>query len=279
MKIRLLLAVACLWANLLSGNAQTDSIRVETWLREGCALPADSNRCLFYAMQMMGTPYAAGTLEGEGGERLIVRIDSVDCTTFVETVLALVLADADGVPAFTRFKQRLRQIRYRSGVIDGYASRLHYFSDWVCDNERKRFVEERTCALGGKHLYITLDFMTGHPDAYPALRNDTSEIRRMKDVERRWRNRCVCYMPKGGLNKKAGELGIRNGDILALTTSVDGLDVVHMGFACLVGDEVHLLHASSAEGRVVLDTRTLFQYSAPKRTHTGVRVVSCVAGR
>lgn len=256
---------------------QTDSVKVESWLKKGYTLPSDSNRCLFYALQMLGTPYASGTLEAGIEERLIVRTDSVDCTTFVETVLALTLAERDGMLTYSRFKYRLRQIRYRGGIIDGYASRLHYFSDWVCDNERKGILEERTCSIGGKTQYITLNFMTMHPDSYPALKNDISQVGRMKRVESRWQHRRVCYIPKSKLNKKTEELGIHNGDILAFTTSVGGLDVVHMGFACRVGENIHLLHASSEKGEVVLDiARTLFEYSVSKRTHTGIRVVSPV---
>ena len=40
------------------------------------------------AREFIGTPYVAGTLEGTP-EALTVNVDQMDCTTFVETVLAM----------------------------------------------------------------------------------------------------------------------------------------------------------------------------------------------
>ena len=37
----------------------------------------------------INVPYKAGTLENLGKEKLIVNVPGFDCTTFVETVLAL----------------------------------------------------------------------------------------------------------------------------------------------------------------------------------------------
>ena len=36
-----------------------------------------------------------------------------------------------GNTTFDDYKAELEKIRYRDGVIDGYASRLHYFCDWI----------------------------------------------------------------------------------------------------------------------------------------------------
>lgn len=70
------------------------------------------------------------------------------------------------------------------------------------------------------------------------------------------------------------ELDIKNGDIIAITTNIKGLDVVHTGFACWVDGKLHLLHASSVMKKVILDSQTLFEYSKNKKAHTGVRVIS-----
>ena len=81
------------------------------------------------------------------------------------------------------------------------------------------------------------------------------------------------YIPKGWLNRQPEELPIVNGSILALTTTINGLDVTHVGFAYWVGGKLHLLHASSQEGKVILDPMTLYEYQKDKKTHTGVRVI------
>lgn len=55
---------------------------------------------------MLGVPYVAGTLDEGKEENLVVHLDKVDCTTFVETVLALALADKDKERNFGSFKKR-----------------------------------------------------------------------------------------------------------------------------------------------------------------------------
>ena len=89
----------------------------------------------------------------------------MDCTTFVETVLALALADKDKERNFGSFKKALQHIRYRGGVLNGYPSRLHYFSEWIKDNERKGIVKERTDEFSTLQQELHLNFMSTHPDS------------------------------------------------------------------------------------------------------------------
>lgn len=263
------------WMWMLPALAlEKDSVRVEELLREAEALPADSSRTLFFAQQLAGIPYAAGTLDEGNEETLVVHLDKADCTTFVETVLALSVADREGRRDFAGFKQTLQHIRYRKGHIDGYASRLHYFSDWIKDNEAKGFVRERTPELSSTTQLLFLNFMSMHPSAYPQLRGNPALVAEIALQESAWQGIPVAYFPKERLDEPPSRLGIRNGDILAITTNIAGLDVVHTGFACWVGDKLHLLHASSLAKKVILDSLTLYDYSKNKRTHTGVRVIS-----
>ena len=96
----------------------------------------------------------------------------------------------------------------------------------------------------------------------------------MIEIEGRWKNVPVSYLPKSCLNVSPEELDIRNGDIIAITTNIKGLDVVHTGFACWMDGKLHLLHASSVMKKVILDPQSLFDYSKNKKAHTGVRVIS-----
>lgn len=47
---------------------------------------------LKYGLSFLKTPYVAHTLEVNDEEKLVVNFDEVDCTTFVEYVLALSLS-------------------------------------------------------------------------------------------------------------------------------------------------------------------------------------------
>ncbi|NNK19492.1 MAG: DUF1460 domain-containing protein, partial [Maribacter sp.] len=76
----------------------------------------------------LGTPYVAKTLEIGEIETLVVNLQGLDCTTYVENVLAFSLLLREGKSDFDAFTNNLETIRYKNGKLDGYASRLHYFS-------------------------------------------------------------------------------------------------------------------------------------------------------
>ena len=170
-------------------------------------------------------------------------------------------------------------IRYRNGDLNGYASRLHYFSDWIRDNECKGFVKECTsdtpCA---QSQTLWLNFMSTHSDSYLPMKKDSSLVREIASLEREWQGIEVSYIPKENLNLPPDELNIKNGDILAITTNIKGLDVVHVGFAFWKGENLHLLHASSVDKKVIEDPQTLYEYTKNKKAHTGVRVIRVVYG-
>ena len=251
-----------------------DSIKVEKWLEEASTLSKDSCRTLHFAKQMLGIPYVGGTLDGNEEERLVVCTDALDCTTFVETVLALSIADRRGERDFNGFKKTLTQIRYRDGILSGYASRLHYFSDWIRNNEQMGFVKECTSeAICCQQKELYLDFMTTHVDSYLPMKRNPELVKEMAVYEKNWLGAVISYIPKGKLSLSSDELKIKNGDILAITTDIKGLDVVHVGFAFWKDGQLYLLHASSSAKKVIEDPQSLYEYSKNKKAHTGIRGV------
>ena len=94
----------------------------------------------------IGTPYVPNTLEAylkSGGdpkqqEPLITSLVQFDCVTLVEGCLAVARASDDGSrPTLDRFHREVERMRYRGGKRGGYTSRLHYFSEWITDGERR----------------------------------------------------------------------------------------------------------------------------------------------
>jgi hypothetical protein len=201
------------------------------------------------ARSFVGTPYMPGTLEQPGPERLVINLHELDCVTLVENVLALtalVRRDGPGVledPAATqaRYATYLRQLRYRGGVVDGYASRLHYFTDWLREGQSAGRLRLVTRELGGEEEWRPVDFMSAHTGAYPALA-DGAATEAIRDVERRLN----AGPPRVVLSKDhiaAVTDSIRDGDVIAAASTVPGLDVVHTGFAVWEHGQLHLLHA------------------------------------
>jgi hypothetical protein len=223
----------------------------------------------------LGKPYVTGTLESKEAESLVVNLREFDCFTFVENVVALAWCLKSRQESFEGFRRLLRKIRYRNGRLQGYASRLHYFSGWIQDNQKKGMVRDVTAKIGGKPYRKTINYMTTHPDLYPPLKNKTN-LWKVESVERAISRRSFCYIPKKVL--KTLEYRIVDGDIIAITTNTEGLDVQHVGLAVRVKNRIHLLHASSKDSKVVLSRQTLYRYLMESSAHSGIMVVRVRSG-
>lgn len=252
-------------------NEKSDTTRITTILIEECREknPGDVARI---ALKFSGTPYGAATLEGDSTEVLRVNLDSMDCTTFVETVLALAYTANERRQSWRDFTYNLRRLRYRNGETDGYASRLHYISDWIVDNVARGNVREITRELpNARYAVKTLDYMTRNRDKYPALA-DSATYARMKNVESGFSNHRYPYLKAAGLNDKKLLQAVSDGDMVCFTTSTRGLDVTHVGIVTITDGTPRLIHASSKEGRVLLDPLSLSAYIARNRPE-GLRII------
>ena len=217
---------------------------------------------------MIDTPYGAGTLEGEP-EMVTVNLDSLDCTTFVENAIAMAMTIENHRNSWQDFIYNLETLRYKDGKVDGYPSRLHYISDWIVDNSHRGNLQEVTDRIGkADYIVKTLDFMSSNRNLYPALANDET-FSKIKDREIGYRShRYPAIKPQ---NVKSAD--IREGDIIAITTTKKGLDVTLLGIAVEVDGEIHLMHASSKAKRVIIDPLTLSEYLRRNRTTAGIRVI------
>lgn len=259
-------------------NEAADTTRITRLLTEAAGIlreqpvPSTGPVVAAIAGTFTGTPYKSGTLEGKP-EMLTVNLDSLDCTTFVETIVAIVLTAEDNRTAWQDYLFTLEQLRYRQGKMDGYSSRLHYASDWIVDNIHRGNLREITDRLPGVSYQVkTLDYMTAHRDAYPALA-DSAEYEKVKNFEIGYRSHRYPFIRSGALQGKWGRDNLSTGDIILFTTRTPGLDVSHMGIVIMQKDGPHLLHASSREGKVVLDPRPLSEYMAKNRNLSGARIL------
>jgi len=214
-------------------------------------------------------PYEANTLEAAGPERLVVNLREFDCVTLCETSLALARAIKLRASTVEGYERQLEKIRYRGGRCDGYASRLHYFSEWIDDNERKHVVRNMTAALGGVKEPGRLDFMSTHREAYPRLA-DPGDFAAIGAMELALRGRTRFSVPKARVAQI--EEKIRTGDIIGITTDVPGLDVTHTGIAVREGGVTKLLHAPNVGKQVQITSGSLAQYLAAHRAQSGIMV-------
>lgn len=215
-------------------------------------------------MSYLGTPYVANTLDQNEEETLVIRRDAVDCLTFVEYTLAQALGGS--------FADNLRKIRYRNGIIDGYPSRLHYTSDWIDNGVRQGFLTDVTARHSPFTTVLSLSFMSAHPQLYKQLAGSPENLQRMTGYEKALTGKTVHWLPKDRL-PDTGLSWIKNGDIIAITTKVAGLDIAHVGIADYIDGRLHLLHASSTLGKVVVSEKPLRHMLENNKSWTGIRVV------
>ncbi|MFI5237091.1 MAG: N-acetylmuramoyl-L-alanine amidase-like domain-containing protein [Ignavibacteriales bacterium] len=223
----------------------------------------------------LGTDYLAHGLEKDGDEQLVINLTGLDCTTFLENALVLARCIKQGKIKFEDYMNDLQFIRYRDGVIDEYPSRLHYFSDWIYNNASKGIVEDITKDIGGEEIKFKVNFMSTHPDSYKQLKSRQGETEFIPIIEKQEKEiscREYYFIPKEKLNAK--ENLIQNGDLLAITTSVEGLDIGHTGIAVKMDDgRIHLLHAPSENTKVQITEQPLSDYLMKYKRHSGVIVL------
>jgi hypothetical protein len=233
-------------------------------------------------LSFLGTAYVPGTLEVAGEEGVVVNLLQLDCVTFVENVLAIArfirFADPEVLESESgmrdTYRGLLQEIRYRGGRVEGYPSRLHYFSDWIQDNEARGLVREITRDLGGEMDPEAIDYMSQHAEAYRQLM-DPFNLGAIREIEF-WLSTQTRYkIPEGDIPAVVSQ--IQDGDIIAITSTVPGLDVAQTGLAYWQGGELHLLHAPMVDDVVEVSRLPLAERIWRVDAQDGIRVVRPLA--
>ena len=269
----LLLLLPSAWAEAQVTYLQADSITVCQLLAK--AKPTTST--LWFARQFLGVPYVAHTLEVNDNEQLVVNTRQLDCTTLVETVMALTICAHQGKRTWNDYLTALRTLRYRQGVMNGYTSRLHYFSDWIRDKQAMGIVTEIQSPNPPFTAVqrVSVNYMSTHPAAYKALKAQPKLVSVIRQQEQRLTGTRARYIPKSALRRstKALRQAVHDGDIIAITCKKKGLDIAHLGFAVWQKDGLHLLNASMIHKKVVEEPMPFYQYLQKHSSHTGIRVL------
>ncbi|MEJ2618031.1 MAG: DUF1460 domain-containing protein [Ignavibacteriaceae bacterium] len=223
----------------------------------------------------IGTDYAANTLEKGNKEELVINLTGLDCTTFLENALTFARCIKENKTTFKDYQNELQKIRYRDGIINGYPSRLHYFSDWIYDNVKKGIISDETRALGGEKITFNVNFMSHHPDSYKRLKDNPGLIPVIEKQEKEINKREYYFIPK---DKVASiENKIHNGDLIAITSNIKGLDINHVVIAVRSNDNrIHLMHAPNVGYKVQISKKNLSEYLKNIKKDTGIIVLRAV---
>lgn len=102
----------------------------------------------------LGLPYGDGGPLGEGAigkidQDPLYRFDTFDCTTFVETIMALALTRS-----VNEFEDELNKIRYIDGDID-FFKRKHFTDlQWIPYNIQDGYLKDITRSIAPKNILI-----------------------------------------------------------------------------------------------------------------------------
>jgi hypothetical protein len=217
----------------------------------------------------LGTPYAEKTLELPGDEPLVINLTGLDCTTYLETVVTL--ARLAKLQKFTiaDYEKELEYLRYRNGKRAHYPSRLHYFSEWIYNNESKGILGNITKSIGGEIYANRPGFMSANPQYYPQL-IDKDYVREIAGAEAQIAQNTYHYIPKNAVREH--EQKILPGDLIAITIAMDNLDISHVGIAVEQDGRIHLMHASSVSRQVEISDKPLSEYLMENKSQSGIMV-------
>ena len=299
---KILLVIFSLSASYVSGHdvlfTPSDSVRIESMLTKAKEEGVRGEKMIYFAKNFLGTPYVSHTLDGNAEEHLVVNLSGLDCTTFVETILALSLCADRELTTFRDFCDMLRRIRYIDGKVE-YIYRKHYFSVWMEEACRQRLVSpivpwetgwgdrggtkkdygscnarETDYDLFSAVQRLRIYYMTAHVSSYAMLGKHPEWIEGIRKMEREYTGREYRYIPKENLSdmRRLREY-IHDGDIISIITSIPGLDTSHVGMALWKAGRPHLLHASSRWKKVVVEPANLYNYMLSQPKQRGIRVV------
>ncbi len=223
------------------------------------------------ATKFLGAKYQAGLLDRFSKEKLVISLQKFDCLLLVENVIAIAKNITLQDNNYDNFTHRVEQHRYNNGLMDGYCSRLHYFSDWIQDNQARGNVENITSELGGVTVNKQLNFMTSHRNSYAQLINSKTNYQCIAAMEANLNEELVLnYIPTNRIRNIYSQL--QPGDIIAIATSIPGLDVTHTGLVYRPNNNsLGLIHASPV-GKVVIAS-DLQNYVSKVRNAIGIIVV------
>lgn len=258
-----------------------------------------SARIEAFSRGFLGLPYGDGGPLGEGpsgryDQDPLFRFDTFDCTTYVETVLAL--AHAQDTVDFLR---RIDEIRYENGVVD-YTTRNHWPSlQWVPNNVRNGYLREIVRELAPADVVKVARALIDIPNSYRFMKLENLRTPNLSLAERQerlaeWRaegNRfsaqeaTIDYVPVDWIMQNPAWLQrLPHGAVVNMVrpnwdlTDIIGthMNVSHQGLIIRRGTQVLLRHASSSGTKRVTEV-PLIDYLRPFIGHATLKGVHFLA--
>lgn len=198
---------------------------INTLLHTAQSLSDEGVKIDYISSRFLNTPYKAHTLIGSAKkpEQFTVRLDGVDCMTYIESVEALRRSHS-----FEQFLGAVKSVRYKNGSV-AFQNRNHFFLNWRDNNSP--FIADVTRQVG-----------------------DTASHSIVKHLNEPWQKplipgipvvgALVHYIPGYRIDHKILSR-LKSGDYVGLYTDRSGLDVSHVGIVVKKGTQTFFRHASN----------------------------------
>ncbi len=228
------------------------------------------DKLLFWSNYFLGKPYDSSGPLGEGITGLydrdpLYRFDAFDCTTFVETLIAL--ANSSDKQTFSRV---MNEVRYKEGKVS-YLNRNHIISQsWIPNNIDNSLIKRSTSYFSDQYLQFGssiidlanwLKFHKVDSLKLPDLSEDAKaeRLNQLKQEADRFTQEEVFveYLSttevlkdwqgfKNELNKKTYILNIVRPNWQLKHLIGTNLNISHQGILEVAKDGIYFIHASSA---------------------------------
>jgi len=128
-----------------------------------------------------------------------------------------------------------------------------------------------TKEIGGVTYNKKVSFMSENQNLYKQIKGNPENLKAIKETENEINSRQHYYIPKKDVS--IAEKKIKNGDLIAITSSVNGLDINHVGIAVEINGRIHFMHAPQVGAKVQITDVPLDKYLAGIKKHTGIMVL------
>ena len=227
-----------LWMRLISytNNNYKSLLQMKTLWLDAQGVSGLNKRLDYFSKRLIGTPYKLGPM-GEGHldtveDKPLVYLDSVDCVTYLEHVVALAMAKSE-----KSLYRQLQRLRYKGGKVS-FLNRKHYLlDDWIGEGKYAKIIPMEN-EVSVERTMPKKEFFANHKLKY-AGKETPLKVRYMpldKAIE----------MAKKTYKGAMKVLGV------GIVGTSDKIDLTHTGFVIFnPGQKPVLRHASSQRKQVV----------------------------
>lgn len=233
-------------------HCEKDSLKAIELVKYASTGENFGQRAVKAAKFLEGTPFAPAA-DNDSIGTMVIRLDSVNQREFIYLVLAAAKTAELTAPNASDFRKNLENISRRKGIDEGFPSQFLYGADWIVDNVYRGNLKEMTEYLGGGgYRTKTLDYVSRHPDQFPAMANP-EVAEKVRIAEFGYRSHRIPHMKKQSISNKNVKELLQPGDIIILSPIDDDFDIYDIGIVTIENGEPTLIHISKETQTVRTD--------------------------